>query len=195
MPNNQENIYIIARLKGYIRLKVTHNWPEFKKVHQSINQKSYYLKLQNDYTWPACRLEYYCYVEYVDTSYQNWIQYYLQIEEQIINKLADVGVYSFLDMHQDCMSSYFPPSYDGVPTWIIDLFPELSMPYPWPLDEITQWEQGYLTQGVSEAAQQLYNNTEGALEFWGRYVVFFKTFFVRSQRQGRGITSPNESVE
>ena len=74
-----------------------------------------------------------------------------------------------LDMHQDCLSEYYPPSYDGVPKWLIDLFPEPENEYPWPLDEITQWEQHYLTQAVSEGFQHIYNDTEDALQYWGRF--------------------------
>ena len=55
-------------------------------------------------------------------------------------------------------------SYDGVPRWLIDKFPESPNPYPWPLEKIEHWEEGYLTQAVSLAFQHLYNNTADAIK-------------------------------
>ena len=104
---------------------------------------------------------------------------YLDILGDIVNKLASRGIYTILDMHQDVLSSYYN-SYDGVPPWLIDYFPPPTNPYPWPLDEVIFWEQGYLTQACSEGFQFLYNNTEDAVikwaNFWVKMAETFKVF-------------------
>ena len=105
---------------------------------------------------------------------------YVAVLKEIVTNLADRGIYAMLDMHQDCLSTRFPPSYDGVPLWMIDGFPEAPNPYPWPLDRIDQWEEGYLTQGVSKAFQHIYNNTNDAMvkwaDFWEHITVNFKDY-------------------
>ena len=92
----------------------------------------------------------------------------VDILEQIVNRLGERGIYTLLDMHQDVLSSYYA-SYDGVPAWLIEKFPDPTNPYPHPLDEVEFWEQGYLTQACSEGFQFLYNNTEGAVESWANF--------------------------
>ena len=87
-----------------------------------------------------------------------------------MNRLGERGVYTMLDMHQDVLSSYYN-SYDGVPSWLIDYFPPPTNPYPYPLDEVIYWEQGYLTQACSEGFQFLYNNTADAVIKWGNFWV------------------------
>src|SRR6218665_4230115 len=71
-------------------------------------------------------------------------------------------------MHQDVMSSLYM-SYDGIPLWLVETFPDPTNPYPWPLDSVDAWEEGYLTQACSEGFQQVYNNTNDALERWGLF--------------------------
>lgn len=95
---------------------------------------------------------------------------YINILADIIDRLAQKGIYTILDMHQDVLSSYYE-SYDGVPAWLIDYFPPPTNPYPWPLDEIEFWEQGYLTQACSEGFQFIYNNTEDAIYKWANFWV------------------------
>lgn len=93
---------------------------------------------------------------------------YVGILETIIQKLADRGIYALLDMHQDVMSSlYF--SYDGIPLWLVETFPEPTNPYPWPLESVDAWAEGYLTQACSEGFQMLYNDTNDALVRWGQF--------------------------
>jgi hypothetical protein len=61
-------------------------------------------------------------------------------------RLAERGIYTVLDMHQDVLSSLYL-SYDGVPRWLIESFPEPTNPYPWPLEwPLDAWALGYLTQ-------------------------------------------------
>lgn len=93
---------------------------------------------------------------------------YVSILESIIQKLADRGIYALLDMHQDVMSSLYM-SYDGIPLWLVETFPDPTNPYPWPLDAVNAWAEGYLTQACSEGFQQVYNNTNDALERWALF--------------------------
>jgi endoglycosylceramidase len=72
-------------------------------------------------------------------------------------------------MHQDVMSSNYGDSYDGVPKWLVDKYPPPENPYPWPLEEITAWEQGYLTQAASEGFQYLYDNANDSMIEWGQF--------------------------
>lgn len=71
-------------------------------------------------------------------------------------------------MHQDVMSSLYM-SYDGIPLWLVETFPEPTNPYPWPLEAVNAWAEGYLTQACSEGFQQVYNNTNDALERWALF--------------------------
>lgn len=95
---------------------------------------------------------------------------YINILQTIVQKLADRGIYVLLDMHQDVMSSLYG-SYDGIPLWLVSSFPDPTNPYPWPLDSINAWAEGYLTQACSEGFQQLYNNTNEALDRWAQFWV------------------------
>ena len=105
---------------------------------------------------------------------------YVAILKQIVENLSDRGIYVMMDMHQDCLSSSFPPSYDGVPVWLIDSFPPPANPHPWPLESINAWAMNYLTQAVSESFQHIYNNTNNALDkwadFWAHVTINFKDY-------------------
>jgi len=77
------------------------------------------------------------------------------------------------------MSSAFD-TYDGVPLWLIDRLPPAKHKYPWPFgskfpEEL--WALGYLTEAVSLAFQQLYDNVSGArdavTEFWTKIASVF----------------------
>ena len=92
----------------------------------------------------------------------------LDILVDAVNRLGERGIYTLLDMHQDVLSSYYY-SYDGVPPWLIEQFPDPTNPYPYPLDDVIYWEQGYLTQACSEGFQHLYNNTYEAVERWANF--------------------------
>ena len=103
---------------------------------------------------------------------------YIEILQQIVEKLSERGIYTMLDMHQDVLSSYYY-SYDGVPPWLIEMFPDPTNPYPYPLEEIVYWEEGYLTQACSEGFQHLYDNYADSLElhwyrFWGYIAEHFR---------------------
>jgi len=90
---------------------------------------------------------------------------YLLAIRNTTQQLGSKGIYSFLDMHQDVMSSAFG-SYDGVPRWLINLTIPRH-PYPWPLKlPLSQWGFGYLTEAVGQAFQELYQNTRGGRDAW-----------------------------
>jgi endoglycosylceramidase len=102
---------------------------------------------------------------------------YIHIMQTIVKKLEKYGVYVLLDMHQDVISTKFA-SYDGVPRWVIDSFPNSPHPYPWPLKNITAWAEGYLTEAVSNAFQCLYDNIsdgrDAMTKLWQKVASIFK---------------------
>ena len=93
---------------------------------------------------------------------------YIGIIKGIVQRLGQRGIYTLLDMHQDCATSRFE-SYDGFPRWLIDKFPESPNPFPWPQEKITFWEEKYFTQAVSRVFQHVYNNTADALDKWSAF--------------------------
>ena len=95
---------------------------------------------------------------------------YVSLLEEMVNALANVGMFVILDMHQDVISSFFG-SYDGVPRWLIDLLPPSDHPYPWPLDHVGEknWTVGYLTQAVGSAFQGIYDNVAGSRDHMARF--------------------------
>ncbi|CAH1791555.1 unnamed protein product [Owenia fusiformis] len=127
------------------------------------------LKLYEDWGFNAVRLGTMWAGAYPAKDQVN--QTYMNTLGEIIDKLGNHGMYSILDMHQDVLTSKYK-AYDGVPLWLIDMFPEPKHSYPWPLPSISQWAEGYLTEAVSSAFGCLYNNTNGALNY---YTDFWKT--------------------
>ena len=55
---------------------------------------------------------------------------YLDIMMSTVRRLADRGIYVFLDMHQDVLSTKFC-LYDGAPLWVINKS-KPEHPHPWP---------------------------------------------------------------
>ncbi len=104
---------------------------------------------------------------------------YINILKDIVTKLNKYGMYALLDMHQDVISSALG-SYDGVPLWLIKKFPPSPHKYPWPLPNVEQWAEGYLTEAVGIAFQDLYKNTSSAMNyfagFWSEIAKSFKGF-------------------
>lgn len=49
-----------------------------------------------------------------------WDDTYINKLSSIVDTLAASGIYSLLDMHQDCMSMKFGMEYDGMPRWWVD---------------------------------------------------------------------------
>ena len=92
--------------------------------------------------------------------------------------MEKLGMYSLLDMHQDVLWPVGSDGYWGVPPWIKDKMNVTSHPYPWPMESITSWSCGYLTEHISTAFQNFYDNQNGVLddnaEFWGNMAQRFK---------------------
>ena len=64
-------------------------------------------------------------------SMNEWNTSYYSTMSSIVDSLAQHGIYSLLDMHQDGMSSKFC-LYDGLPLWVVNLAPPPQHPFPWP---------------------------------------------------------------
>ena len=116
---------------------------------------------------------------------------YIDIVQQIVQKLSDRGIYTILNMHQDALSSYYN-SYDGVPPWLIEMFPDPTNPYPYPLEEVEHWDESYLTQACGEGFQHLYDNYADSLElYWSRFWGYIAEHF-RHMPSVLGYTFINE---
>ena len=74
---------------------------------------------------------------------------YLGKMEGIVDDLAQHGIYSFLDMHQDVISS-LTGSYDGMPVYLANRT-KVKHEYPWPVKlPLRGWGEGYLALQVRE---------------------------------------------
>ena len=95
-----------------------------------------------------------------------------------VAKFADAGIYTLLDMHQDCLWEYGnedgPSGYWGVPPWIKGAVPVAdNYPYPFGPEGFTGWFCAYFTEEVSKGFQDIYDDVaetrESFVSFW-RYV-------------------------
>ena len=107
---------------------------------------------------------------------------YLQVIRDQLSNLADNGLYAFLDMHQDVLSKRFG-TYDGAPSWLVDLLPKANNPYPWPWNSTKpfyggNWAKQYLTEDCGVAFQGLYDNVNHSqdmlIAFWKKVASTFK---------------------
>eukprot|EP01062_Namystynia_karyoxenos_P021287 TRINITY_DN1808_c0_g1_i3.p2 TRINITY_DN1808_c0_g1~~TRINITY_DN1808_c0_g1_i3.p2 ORF type:complete len:532 (+),score=201.14 TRINITY_DN1808_c0_g1_i3:97-1596(+) len=95
-------------------------------------------------------------------------QAYLQTMLQVVEELSKRGMYSFLDMHQDVLSSLFG-GYDGAPRWLVNRTKPRE-PYPWPLKPpLKNWALGYTAEAVGQAFQDIYDNAHGGLDAWADF--------------------------
>mmetsp|Transcript_16786 Transcript_16786/g.33483 ORF Transcript_16786/g.33483 Transcript_16786/m.33483 type:complete len:497 (+) Transcript_16786:14-1504(+) len=93
---------------------------------------------------------------------------YLATMEGIVDDLAEHGIYSFLDMHQDVISS-LTGSYDGMPVYLANRT-EVIKEYPWPVKlPLRGWGEGYLALQTGAIFQDLYDNTHGSLDQWAGF--------------------------
>ncbi len=91
----------------------------------------------------------------------------------IVDALAEAGVHTLLDVHQDCLSSEFC-SYNGVPAWLLENFePENPFPWPFPKDSSCgsrSWMMNCMTEAAQQAYQDLYDDVDGMedafVQFW-----------------------------
>jgi endoglycosylceramidase len=98
-------------------------------------------------------------------------QTYIDTIKRIVGRLADRGIYTLLDMHEDVLSSKFC-LYDGVPLWVIDKSTPL-LQFPFPLEgncSSRGWEVNSLSLAAATAYQNIYDNHKGMLDdlvgFW-----------------------------
>jgi len=104
---------------------------------------------------------------------------YMAILDDIVQRLADNGIYTMLDMHQDVLTGKHGITYDGIPRWLVDKYPAPENPYPWPLTEpIYTWEIKYFSQAVSYWFELFYKNYKGSIfnwmDFWGYLAARYK---------------------
>lgn len=59
----------------------------------------------------------------VEPEPQQYNMTYLNIVKQIVELLGSNGIFVLFDMHQDVLSSR-TGSYDGIPAWLYDRFPQ-----------------------------------------------------------------------
>jgi endoglycosylceramidase len=96
---------------------------------------------------------------------------YINVLQEIVEKSASYGIYSLLDMHQDVFSSKYA-MYDGIPLWLVDLFPPVpkGLQFPWPQHNRTDWYfQGYFTYECEEAFQNIYDNVSNSWDHWATF--------------------------
>jgi len=107
-----------------------------------------------------------------------WNETYVDQTKIVVKNLADHGIYTLLDMHQDILSSKFC-LYDGVPRWVIDK----SVPkhaFPWPLTgncSSRTWGMNGASQAAATAYQDIYDNNHGMFDdlkaFWSKSAQHF----------------------
>jgi len=89
---------------------------------------------------------------------------YVEILQEIVESLANHGIYTYLDMHQDVLTGV--DGYWGIPPWLYAKMAPPAHPYPWPMKSkagYTTWACGYFSQEISNNFEQLY--TEHKQEF------------------------------
>ena len=119
---------------------------------------------------------------------------YLNIIENIVNHLAEYGIYTILDCHQDLLSKYFCG--EGAPDYIIKDLLEIGnqFEFPWPfindlgkdkdgfphykLCQKTKFSNWYFAPVVGNAFVQLYTKgtkiNKAFNEFWQTVAIKFK---------------------
>jgi len=85
---------------------------------------------------------------------------YLDALQNATRMMANHGVYSLMDMHQDALSTYQGWSdHDGAPTWVVNRT-KPRHPYPWPS------KGGDAAEAVAQAFQDIYKDTHGGRTAW-----------------------------
>eukprot|EP00045_Choanoeca_perplexa_P006291 m.53458 g.53458 ORF g.53458 m.53458 type:complete len:485 (-) comp13565_c0_seq2:83-1537(-) len=106
-------------------------------------------------------------------------QTYYDIIGEIVDNLAEAGMYTLFDMHQDGFSSKFC-LYDGIPLWVANKSTPRK-PFPWPLTGGCDrpWAENELAEASGEAYQDLYDNHNGMRDD-------FVAFWTETARQFKG---------
>ena len=104
---------------------------------------------------------------------------YFGVIDQIIDNLANQGIYTLLDVHQDGFSSKFC-LYDGIPLWVANRS-EPRRQFPWPLTgdcSSRPWAANELTEACGQAYDDLYHNRHGMrdafVDFWSFSAAYFQ---------------------
>lgn len=126
----------------------------------------------------------------VSPSPDEFDEKYLSTMQIVLDRLAVQGMYGFLDMHQDVLSSSLG-GYDGAPLWVVNQT-QPRKPYPWPLKEpLSNWAFGYVSEATGQAFQDIYDNTYGGLDAWAAFWKKVAEFF-RGRPQVLGYELMNE---
>lgn len=114
---------------------------------------------------------------YINMTYLNEII-------NIIDSLADKGIYTIIDMHQDFASTKYD-SYDGFPLWLLNKMPQPTFAYPWPFTQDNLGFTAYLTDACGVTFQFLYNNTNSFQDYFAEYwTIVAKNLFNRTSVLG-----------
>jgi len=101
---------------------------------------------------------------------------YADILKEIVEGLGSVGIYTYLDMHQDMLTE--KADYEGVPRWLSSKFKPPEHAYPWPMNNthgFSTWACGYFSQEISNGFQQLYTEHKKEFaEFWRQVAIRFR---------------------
>lgn len=104
---------------------------------------------------------------------------YFEMVDRIVDRLAQRGIYTYLDVHQDLMSSLFC-LYDGFPRWVVDRRSPPRHAFPWPLagDCSRFWMDNAFGEALGQAYQDFYDNHNGMRDvfvtFWERAAQHFQ---------------------
>lgn len=112
----------------------------------------------------------------------------------IVEAMAAQGIYTLLDVHQDCLSSRYC-LYDGVPLWVITKSTPRKA-FPWPLNGTCArpWAENELTEAAGQAYQDLYDNTRGMRDDFVRFWTFAATYFATVPILGYEVRRPAGGV-
>jgi len=101
---------------------------------------------------------------------------YIGILKEIVAGLHENDIYTYLDMHQDVLTS--KATYDGIPYWLSSKFASPQHQYPWPMKDtsgFTTWACGYFSQEISNGFSQLYTQHKEAFgKVWREIATRFK---------------------
>eukprot|EP00050_Salpingoeca_kvevrii_P001294 m.166711 g.166711 ORF g.166711 m.166711 type:complete len:499 (-) comp10338_c0_seq5:67-1563(-) len=98
---------------------------------------------------------------------------YYAVLDEIVERLAQRGMYTMFDVHQDGMSSYFC-LYDGFPRWVVDKRSTPRHAFPWPLNASLPcqdrfWEKNFFSEAMGQAYQDFYNNHNGMQDAFANF--------------------------
>ncbi len=117
--------------------------------------------------------------------------------QDLVSSLASRGVYTLLDLHQDCLWQAVEPErqdsrrrrkrkgYWGVPPWVKRSLPRTEPSFPWPLGEYQAWICGYFTKEISSGFQVMGKNQSSHVSFQF-FLSLYCAAHLRQHRRHRG---------